>query len=176
MISALPLYHKKFRKDIESIIFEVNTYDTYVSNRMVNRKKHTVAWNVDDLKSSHVDTKVNDDFHKWLEKKFGSDDILHVEASRGKVHKYLAMNLDYTEEGKLKIDMSKYLDAMIAEFPHKLSYKVKCTWTENIFKVEKEEKKLGYENMTIFNLFVVKTMSQPNKDVRMYILIFTFWI
>ena len=100
-----------------------------MANRIFNGKQHTVSWHVDDLKSIRVDQKVNNYFHKCLEKSYGSDDIGQVEASRGKLHKYLAMTLDYTEEGKLKIDMRKYLDAMIAGFPHKFSDKVNCRWT-----------------------------------------------
>ena len=79
-----------------------------------------------------MDPKFNEDFHKWLEKTYGSDDIGHVEASRGKVHEYLVMTLDYTEEVKLNIDMRKYLGEMISELPHKLSNKVKCPWTEKM--------------------------------------------
>ena len=56
---------------------------------MVNGKQNTVAWHVDDLKSSHVDPKVNNYFQKCLEKMYGRYDIGHVEASRGKVHEYL---------------------------------------------------------------------------------------
>ena len=66
--------------------------------------------------------------------------------------------MDYTEEGKLKIDMRKYLDAMISEFPHKLSDKVKYPWTEKMLKVDEEEKKLGDENSTIFHSFAIKAM------------------
>ena len=92
----------------------MNPYDTCVANIIANGKQNTVACNFDDLKSSHVNPKFNDDFHKWLEKTCGSDDIGHVEASRGKLHKYLEMTLDHTEEGKPKINMSKYLGAMIS--------------------------------------------------------------
>ena len=92
------LYYKKFWKDIESIGFEVNLYDACVANRMVNGLQHTVEWNIDDLKSSHVDPNVNVDFHTWLDKTDGSDNIGHAEASHGNVHEYLAMNLNYTEE------------------------------------------------------------------------------
>ena len=118
---------------------------------MVNGKQQTVAWNVDDLKSSHVYPKVNDNFHKWLEKTYGIDDIGHVEASRGKVHEYLAMTLDYTEEGKLNTDIRKYLDEKIAELPHKLSDRVNCPWTEKVFNVYKEENKLKDEKREIFH-------------------------
>ena len=90
-----------------------------------------------------MDPKVSNDFHKWLEKTYGSDDIGNVEASRGQVHDYLVMTLDQTEEGKLDIDMRNYLYAIIAELYHKLSDKVNFPCTEKMFKVDKEEKKLG---------------------------------
>ena len=68
------------------------------------------------------------------------------------------MTLDYTEEGKLKIDMRNYLDEIIAEFHHNLSDKVKCPWTDKMLKMDKEEKKLGDEKRIIFNSFVMKAM------------------
>ena len=54
-----------------------------------------------------MDPNFNNDFHKWLDKMYGSDYIGNVEASCGKVHEYLMITFDYTEEGKLKIDMRK---------------------------------------------------------------------
>ena len=47
---------------------------------------------------------------------------------------------------------------MISELPHKLSDKVKCLRTENMFKVDEEENKLGDENRTIFHSFLIKAM------------------
>ena len=72
------------------------------------------------------------------------------------------MTLDYTEEGKLKIDIRKYLGAIISELSHKLSDKVNCPWTENMFKVYEKENKLRDENSTIFHLFVIKAIFYPN--------------
>ena len=113
ILIASILYYKKFWKDIESIGFEVNPYDACFPNRMVNGNQHTFAWHVDNLKSSHVYPKVNNIFHRWLKKTYGSGDIGYVEEICGKVNEYLAMTLDYTEEGKLNIYMRNYLDAMI---------------------------------------------------------------
>ena len=70
-------------------------------------KQNTIACNFYDLKSIHVNPKFNNDLHKWLDKTCGSDDIGHVEASRGKVHEYLAMTVDHTEEGRLRINIRK---------------------------------------------------------------------
>jgi hypothetical protein len=62
---------------------------------MVKGKQQTVTWHVDDLKSSHVDPKVNNEFHLWCEKIYGSDKVGHVKVVRGNIHDYLAMILDF---------------------------------------------------------------------------------
>ena len=49
---------------------------------------------------------------------YGDNDIGHVTTVRGKKHDYLAMNLDYSEKGILKVDMKYYIDNMIEEFPY----------------------------------------------------------
>ena len=68
---------------------------------------------MDDIKSSHIDPKVNDKFEKWCESKYGSDKIGHLKSHRGKVHDYLGMNLDYTKKGVLQVEMKKYINNMI---------------------------------------------------------------
>ena len=55
-------YYKKFRNYIKVIGFEVNPYNICVANHTKCGKKQTVNWNVDDLESSHVDPKLNDEF------------------------------------------------------------------------------------------------------------------
>ena len=62
MLIASLLYYKMFVRDIKSIGFELNPYDPCVANRTVNGKQHTITFHVDDIKSSHVDPKVNDEF------------------------------------------------------------------------------------------------------------------
>ena len=59
---AAQSFYKKLRKDLESIGFKTNPYDSCVANRVGNGKQHTVTWHVDDLKSIHVDPIVNDNF------------------------------------------------------------------------------------------------------------------
>ena len=71
MLEAALTWYKKFKKDLESIGFIFNPYDVCVANRMVNGKQHTIRFHVDDILSSHVDLKVNDEFLKWLNKTYG---------------------------------------------------------------------------------------------------------
>ncbi|KAL7575021.1 hypothetical protein ACA910_010834 [Epithemia clementina (nom. ined.)] len=74
LVSAL-LFYKKLKKNLEEIGFEVNPYDPCIANRMINGKQHTVTLHVDDLKSSHVDPKVNNEFANWLETKYGDPKV-----------------------------------------------------------------------------------------------------
>jgi hypothetical protein len=157
MLIASLLYYKKFRADIEGIRFVVNPYDPCVANQMIKGKQHTVTWYVDDLKSSHVDPKVNDDFHGWLEKTYGSDDIGHVEATRGPIHNYLAMQLDYSTPGILKVDMREYLKTMLDDFPYKIEGQQTVPWNEKLFKVD-DTPKLDDAKRETFHSFVMKAM------------------
>jgi hypothetical protein len=110
------------------------------------------------LKSSHVDPKVNDEFHAWLEKTYGSEELGHVTSTRGPIHDYLAMKLDYSTPGILKVDMREYISSMLEEFPHKLQGNVTVPWSEKLFKVDETSKKLEDSRRETFHSFVMKAM------------------
>jgi hypothetical protein len=158
MLVSSILYYKKFRKDIESVGFEINPYDVCVANRTINGKQQTLTWHVDDVKSSHVDPKVNDEFAHWCERTYGSNELGHVKIVRGKVHDYLAMILDFTQDGALKLDMKYYIEGMIDDFPYDVTAIKSTPWTEKLFKVNKDAKKLDEERRSIFHTFVMKGM------------------
>jgi hypothetical protein len=86
MLQSSLLYYKKFQKDIESIGFKVNLYDPCVATQMVNGNQHTVTWHVNDLKSSLIDSKVNDKFLLWLEEVYAYNKIGEVKAVCGHHH------------------------------------------------------------------------------------------
>ena len=156
MMKVSVLYYKKFREDIESIGYKVNPYDPCVANKVIKGKPHTIVLHVDDVKASHVDPQVNDEFHKWCESKYGDKDIGHVEVVRGKKHDYLAMNLDYSEKIKLKIDMRYYIENIIEEFPHEIKTKKATPWSDKLFKVNGSVKKLDETIKVTFHIFVIK--------------------
>ena len=70
LVPAMLFYHK-LTKALLSYGFELNPYDPCVVNKMVNGEQLTVCWNVDNLKSSHIDSKVNDKFLQWIKDTFG---------------------------------------------------------------------------------------------------------
>jgi hypothetical protein len=69
---------------------------------MVNGHQHTITWHVDDVKSSHVDETVDDDFLHWLKATHASDGTGELKVTRGLRHNYLAMTHDYTVPGFCK--------------------------------------------------------------------------
>jgi hypothetical protein len=60
MLEAAILWYKKFRGELEQKGFKFNPYDPCVANRTEKGSQHTLLFHVDDLKSSHKDSKVND--------------------------------------------------------------------------------------------------------------------
>ena len=118
MLQAALLWYNKFREDLEGQGFEFNPYDPCVANRMVKQKQHTIRFHVDDLMSSHVDSKVNDDFETWLQAKYGEHNA--VVAHRGKVHDFLGMIFEFYDDGTVTLDMSAYVENMLDDFPMKL--------------------------------------------------------
>ncbi|MEL6660938.1 MAG: hypothetical protein AAFR36_31085, partial [Bacteroidota bacterium] len=157
-----------FSKDLEGIGFEFNPYDPCVANRMVNGSQQTILFHVDDLKSSHVDPAVNDEFAEWLQGKYGKHKKL--EPQRGKQHEYLGMILDYTEKGKVKIDMRRYVADMIEDFPVKLRESDKSAYpaSEDLFGQHQEDDTMlsktmaeGYHSTVAKGLFLSKR-SRPD--------------
>jgi hypothetical protein len=71
ILGAALMWYQQFKKDLVTVGFQFNPYDPCIANRKVNGSTHTIKFHVDDLKSSHIDPKVNDQFLKWLNHKYG---------------------------------------------------------------------------------------------------------
>jgi hypothetical protein len=173
MLEAALLWYKTFRKDLEDIGFIFNPYDPCVANRKVQGSQQTILFHVDDLKSSHKMKSVNDQFEKWLNKKYGYH--RRVTATCGKVHGYLGMELDYQKQGVLKVNMMKYVENMINEFPVKLGKKdvAKMPAGDNMFNLGTGTK-LDTKRSKIFHTFVAKGFflcKRARPDIQQAILV-----
>jgi len=91
------LFYDKLRSLLEEWGFIINNYDECTFNKMVDGKQLTVQFHVDDLKISHMDETVIKEMVKDLNGIFGQDGTL-LEASYGKIHEYLGMTIDYSED------------------------------------------------------------------------------
>ena len=157
---ACRFLHFYFTRSSEQVLrkkgFKVNPYDPCTMNKMVHGSQFTILWHVDDVKSSHRDPWVNDSFIAWLDKEYGQ--VNPVKALRGKKHGYLSMTLDYTEKGKVKIDMTDYAKNMVAKFPQEdlQGLKVPNCVSENLFSVNKRSPRLDDERSEMLHSVVLK--------------------
>ena len=118
MVASL-LYYEKFCKTLTRHGFKPNPYDPCVWNRMVENKQQTICFHVDDCKLSHVSSKVNDALIEELRKEYESifeDGSGAMSVSRGPVHTYLGMTIDFSTEGQCKVSMPKYIEETLAAF------------------------------------------------------------
>jgi hypothetical protein len=172
MLEAALLWYKTFRKDLEDIVI-FNPYNPCVANRKVQGLQQTILFHVDDLKSSHKMKSVNDRFEKWLNSKYG--DIRKVTVTRGKVHDYLGMELDYRKRGELKINMTKYIDNMINDFPVELGKMdiSKMPAADSLFNLGTGAK-MDTKRSEIFHTFVAKDLflcKRARPDIQQVILV-----
>ena len=157
MLKSALLFYRKLRKDLESIGFTVNPYDPCVANMMQGGSQLTVVWHVDDLKISHKQKEVVDDLISWLRHKY-EDDNGKVKESRGKVHDYLGMDLDFSEKGAVKIKMKRYVEEMVSKFPFpdEIKKAVASPASDFLFRVNEEGKKIDEERAQTFHNVVAK--------------------
>jgi hypothetical protein len=118
MVASL-LYYRRFCKTLTDIGFELNPYDPCVANKMIDGHQMTITFHVDDCKFSHKRPKTMDKMIHWLRQEYESvftDSSGKMTVSRGKVHTYLGMTIDYTTRGEVKITMLEFVDEIIAAF------------------------------------------------------------
>jgi hypothetical protein len=81
--------------------------------------------------------------------------------SRGRVHKYLGMTLDYTVHGRVNISMFDYVDEIINAFdkaePKGCSTESSAV-PDNLFKVDEDHEKLPPEQAVEVHNLVAKTL------------------
>jgi hypothetical protein len=164
--SAL-LFYLKFVGDIESQGFELNPYDPCVANKVIHGKKFIGVWHVDDIKMSHEDAKKVTRLITWLKSIYGED----MRVSRGRVHDYLGMILDFTNKGEAKVTMIDYLKGVINDFPEIITGTAITPATTNLFDVrpDDERKVLNEEQARAFHHPVAQLLfatTRVRKDIQ----------
>ena len=90
------------------------------------------------------------------------EDVTPLKPSRGKVHDYLAMTLDYTEQGALKLHMKDCVNNVNEEFPCKQEVEatrtVKTPAAEHLFTVNPEAIKLDQERADVYHTTAAKSL------------------
>jgi len=152
--SAL-LFYRKLLQDLKSIGFKLNPYDPCVANKTIRGRQFTIGWHVDDLKLSHWDGAVVDGVVDWFKEKYGN-----VKISRGPVHDFLGMKLDFSHPGRAKITMYDFLKRTINDFPEEVRGQAATPAGDHLFDVraESERKLLSEEWAQAFHHAVAQLL------------------
>ena len=90
-----------------------NEYDMCTFNKIVNGEQIIVQFYVNDLKVSHKDQAVLEDFLGVLRSESGQEDKLTE--NKELIHKYLGITIDCSIPGKLVFTISDYLEDVTVE-------------------------------------------------------------
>ena len=144
-LKAALLFWKRLSSQLIKWGFELNPYDTCVANKMIKGSQCTILWHVDDLKISHVDANVVTEIIDLLESEFGKEAPLTK--SRGKIHEYLGMVLDFSIPGKVMITMFEYIKDMLKDLPKDMDGIAPNPAATHLFEVDErsEERRVGKE-------------------------------
>jgi hypothetical protein len=144
-------------KQVKLVIwgFTINPYEWCVANKMIDGKKCTVLWHVEDLKISHVSEDVNTDIIKIINDEFGEEAPITI--TRLKVHDYLGMTLDYSERDKVKIKMLDYIDKMLADLPAEMDGEAPSPAANHLLTVNDDQINVDEKKAQFFHTYVAKT-------------------
>lgn len=149
--SAL-LFYRHLRRTLEAFGFKVNPYDQCVFTRDFDGKQCTICTHVDDLKISCADPKAVEAVLEELTRVYKK-----IAIHRGPVLDYLGMELDYSTPGKVKVSMSKSIEATLKE--HEVSDgEVKTPASSNLFTIDKNSKSLEKTDREEFHSVVAKLL------------------
>ena len=103
---------------VDQLGFTPNPYDQCVVNKTIQGTQCTVGWHVDDIMVSHVDKSVVEGIISQFNSEYGVEAPLTI--TRGKIHDYLGMKIDFSTPGQVKFTMDPYIDTLIQEIPEDL--------------------------------------------------------
>ena len=154
---AAIIFYEKLSKYLREQGFVVNKYNECTFNKIVNGQQLKVQFHVDDLKSSHRDSKVLDEFLVELRKEFGKEDKLTK--NRGNIHEYLGMTIDYSIQGKVVFTMFDFLEDIIVEAPEDLKNQLsRYPGNNKLFHVDENSKPLSPKRRELFHRTVAQLL------------------
>jgi hypothetical protein len=118
-LSASLLFWKDLSQHLKEQGFAPNPHDSCVMNKMAKGKQSTILWHVDDLKTSHVDGRVNEDAIEKLKDRCGKETPVTV--TRGTIHDCLGMTFDCGANGKVKIRMNDCAENPLGDVPDNMA-------------------------------------------------------
>ena len=118
MVASI-LFYSKFTKSLKEIGFKQIPYDPCIFNTIIVGLQMNIYFHMDDCKLSHCKKKSKNLMIKWIHKYYKiifEDGSGKMALSRGNVHMYLGVTLDYRIRGRVNITMLDYIEEIITAF------------------------------------------------------------
>jgi hypothetical protein len=167
-LQAALLFWQNLSSQLEKWGFVINPYDFCIANKIINGKQCTIVWHVDDLKISHVDPDVVTSVLELLDGRYGQEIVggkrAPLTVNRGKIHDYLGMTLDFSEEGVVKIDMRDYVKKVLGEMPEDMDGTATLPAAQYLFQVKEGVKLLDKPKSEFFHATVAKLLFLSSEE------------
>ena len=118
-----------------------------------------MGWHVDGIKILHCDLSVVESVFTLMEHEFGRETPLAI--TRGNVHEYLGMTIDFSQPGKGQFSMNDYIKGLVDECPDDLRKGTATTPAANhLFQanVDPNAEKLSTSDAEVYHHLTAKVL------------------
>ena len=136
--------------------FSINPYDWCVANKLIQGSQCSIVGHIDDLKISHINSGAVDKVIGLLHDEFGQEGPLTV--TRGKIHDYLGMTLNFSIPQEVQVQMYDFIDKMLADLPINMDGTTRTPAADHLFTVNPTPKPLPEETTIMFHHNVAKLL------------------
>jgi hypothetical protein len=147
------LFWKNLSSYLQRQGFVLNPYDTCVANKVIGGHQCTIIWHVDDLKISHVSSTVVTNVLRTLQDKYGD-----LKITRGKVHEYLGMKLDFNKKGSVKIIMDDYVRKFLEESDPRHKGLAITPANQNLFSIDENSQPISESDAQAYHTATAKLL------------------
>jgi hypothetical protein len=156
MLQAALLFWKDLSGALLEWGFELNKYDRCVANKTINGKQCTILWHVDNLKISHLDENVVSSIIEVLNERYGK--ITPLVVTRGKIHDYLGMTLDFSTDKGCIVRMDDYVESVLDEALVDMDGEAETPAAEHLFMVRETAPKVTKEVRELFRSLTARLL------------------
>ena len=78
--------------------------------------------------------------------------------TRGKIHEYLGMTLDFTDKGQVHIKMMEYLYEVLVDLPREFDGEASTPAASHLFDVDEDSPLVSEDRAQFFHTYVAKTL------------------
>ena len=86
------------------------------------------------------------------------DKVGEMTVNRGKIHEYLRMILDFSEESKLIVNMEEYIDEILSGLPEDMTGVATTPAVDHLFKTRSDAPTLNNKRAKLFHRVTARIM------------------